>query len=760
MRTQSLEVNDFSGGITDNYVDAPPNRYQKADNFFVTTSRKLRSRPGSEIYDPINYQTPNGNNRIGTLINYDNSATLFVHSGQDIFYIDTTWQKLSGPSGYSVFPTATFSTKASHAQWNRQLFVSNEAFDRVKKIYRDNTGTIQLRTAGLPTPASNPTVTAGAAGANNYLYEFLYFYSYFVDSVEYQDFSSTVQVALSSAAAPDVNAVAITNIPVLTNGVTESWDTANIKVKIYRTTNNGTTLYYIGEVTNGTTSYNDNTADSAIDGLAETLYTTGGVVSNSAPPLAKYLHVTNGICWYAHIKDGTEIFENRVMQSIQDDPDSVPVDFFTDVEESIEGISSVRGIPVVLCKKAIYRIDGLFDELGRGGLTYQKINDTAGCVSHNSIVQTIDGIFWAGNDGFYYSDAYKVLKISNEFNETYKTLVQNATQKKNITGTYDEENNRIIWAVQTDAGSLDNDTWYILDLKWGIKPDSVFTTASGGLSFAPSAIVVFNKELIRADKRGYLFRHNDTLLTDPRVDVFALPSAWGFQTIVWDYRSASMNLGSNFVRKWVPKISISAKNRSNLSLQIISNNDDNRQVLPLSPIRFRGNVIWGDIEVTWGDEDIVWGKDGIIDEIRRFPAKSLRCDFKQVQLTNAFVNVTNSDTLGTVTNAAGTTPFDQNIRYITLDDSVNFDWPREVIDYYISFESDNYELEYQVFTRTDNTITIVDSEDTSPIGSNLKWVLRGKPKNEVFDLVSYVLHYQFLSDSQKTFDAGESGDNS
>ena len=125
----------------------------------------------------------------------------------------------------------------------------------------------------------------------------------------------------------------------------------------------------------------------------------------------------------------------------------------------------------------------------------------------------------------------------------------------------------------------------------------------------------------------------------------------------------------------------------------------------------------------------------------------------------AFVNVTNSTTLGTLTNVAGVTLYDTNVRYLTLDNAVDFDWPREVIDYYISFESDQYTLEYQVFTRTDNTITIVDSENTSPIGAGLNWVLRGKPKNEVLDLVSYVIHYQFLSDTQKTFDSGESGDN-
>lgn len=757
MRNQPLEVNDFSGGLTDNYVDAPQNRYQKADNFFITPNKKLLSRFGSKLYDAVNFQTPNGNNRVGTLINYNNNSILFVHSGQDIFYINTLWQKLIGPSGYTVFTAGNFATKIAHAQWNRHLFVTNEAFSTPMKIYRDNLGVPQVRTAGLPALATSPVFTP-TVGTNNYLYAAIYQYAYFVDTVEYQDFGPTAQVSVPLADAPNINPIVITAIPVLTNGVDQNWDTAAIKLKIYRTINNGDTFYYVGEVTNGTTTFNDTVSDATLQ-LNATLYTTGGILDNDPPPLAKFVHITNGTAFYAHIKEGTEIFSNRVQQSIQDDPDSCPVDFFIDVEEEIDGISSVKGVPIILCQKSIYRLDGFFDELGRGGLTYQKINDTAGCVSHNSILQTIDGIFWAGNDGFYFSDGYRVQKISDGFNDTYKVLVQNETQKKNITGAYDEDNKRIIWCVQTDPSSQDNDTWFMLDLRWGIRDDSTFTTASGGASFAPSSLVVFNKELIRGDKRGYVFKHNENYLTDPRVDVFALPSVWGFETIVWDYRSASMSFGTSMVRKWVPKMSVSAKNVSNLSLQIRSNNDDNRQVLPLSPIRFRGNIVWGDIEVTWGDDSIIWGKDGIIDEIRRFPAKSLRCDYKQIQMTNAYVNVTGSDALGSATSTAGVTVYDSNVRYIVLDNLVDFSWPLESVGYYISFERDGYVQEYAVLTRTGSTITVVDADATSPVGAGLHWMLRGKPKNEVFNLLAYVVHFQPLTDTQKSADYNESGGN-
>ena len=137
--------------------------------------------------------------------------------------------------------------------------------------------------------------------------------------------------------------------------------------------------------------------------------------------------------------------------------------------------------------------------------------DTVGCVSDTSIVQTDFGTFFAGNDGFYWTDSFKVIKVSNEFNERYRALVNN---NKRIYGAYDEENSRIYWSTQREAVSADVDSCFVLDLRFGIRPDSCFTTLSGGDNFAPTAMVFFQKEWIRADYRGYIFKHNKNLLTD------------------------------------------------------------------------------------------------------------------------------------------------------------------------------------------------------------------------------------------------------
>jgi hypothetical protein len=79
-------------------------------------------------------------------------------------------------------------------------------------------------------------VTRGGAGTGDYLYRFVYKYTYTVGTVTFIDRGAVTEVALTSALAPNTSTVAISAIPVLANGATYNWDTTAIKVEIYRTT--------------------------------------------------------------------------------------------------------------------------------------------------------------------------------------------------------------------------------------------------------------------------------------------------------------------------------------------------------------------------------------------------------------------------------------------------------------------------------------------------------------------------------------------
>ena len=744
IQTQPFEIDDFSGGITDNYIQGNKNQYKEGDNLLLKTNRKPFSRPGSDLWDINNPQVPNGQQRVNALLVFDEN-TLLVNSLRNFYYVNAgSFTTLVGPSSNQVLSDGDGSNDTSSAFWNDHLLVTNDAYSKPMKIYRDNGGVLQVRNAGLPALASSPSVVIGSAGSLAYIYAFAYYYEYTTGEKTFIDIGPTTQVQITSSSDPGSSANTINSIPILVNGADNNWDTANIKVKIYRTVGDGDVLYEIGEVNNGITTFNDNNADADIQ-TNLTIYTTGGVLDNDEPPRCKYVHVTNSLGIYANIKDGTEILKNRVLLSVYNDVDSVPSGNIIDVDDEIVGVSSVEHIPLILCKKHIYRIDGFYDEFGGGNPLHQRISDTVGCVSNNSIVQTDFGTFFAGNDGFYWTDSFKVIKVSNEFNERYRLFANN---NRRISSAYDEENSRIYWSVQKDASESDVDSCFVLDLRFGIKPDSCFTTLSGGVNFSPTSMTFFQNEWIRGDKRGYIFKHNENILTDKIIDTLSAPSTWGETTILWDYESCAYHFGTTYLRKWVPKMNIVLENETNISLGIQSINDDGRRIGDLAPLRFRGNVTWGDDDIVWGDPSIIWNYDGFIDEFRRFPAKNLRCNYKQVRLTNGFVTIYGSDTYsqGTVNSTAKT---------VTL---LSGDWPSKAVGYQIFFDTDNYSRGYDISSISTNVLTYSDSADNSVSGQR-KWIIKGYPKEEVFSLIAYVLHYSIMSRTHEGFRNSGTGNN-
>jgi hypothetical protein len=601
--TGLLEQTDFSGGVTDNTIGSTSNKYAAADNLLITASKKLQSRAGSALDNTTAPLIPAGQQRIGTLINYNNDENLLVQSGKNIYVrgTDGEYDTVVGPTGNSVFANTGVADRVSYAQWNKHVVVCSTANDKPQKIFRDG-NTFKCLTCGLPGLASEPII-AGQAGENTYLYGFLLWNSYDIDGTTFEDFGPTTVMEASSIADPSVNNVTISNIPVLSNGLIDNYDTAKIRIKIYRTIAGGTSMFFVGEVINGTTSFVDNVGDTNLQS-GEPIYTTGQILDNDPPPIAKYVHITNGVAYYA--------VGNQVFQAVSGDVDSCPVDLFSDLDEDITGISSINGVPIVFGKRRIWRLEGIFDELGSGQTIPQKISDTAGCLNHNSIVQTNAGLFWFGVDGIYFTNGYQISKVNDDRNESYAAVIATDEQKKNVYGMYDRETNRVWWSIQKDQASLDADSCEILDLRWGIRADSTFTTASGGDSFAPTALCIFKSKLYRADKRGYVFIHDSKLTSDPKVDVFTEASLWNTQPIIYDFKSISYDFGTASVRKYVSKIILVCKNESNLSLAVKSINDENRITDYLIPVRFRGNLIWGDPNAIWGDTTMIWNFDQVI----------------------------------------------------------------------------------------------------------------------------------------------------
>ncbi len=455
---------------------------------------------------------------------------------------------------------------------------------------------------------------------------------------------------------------------------------------------------------------------------------------------------------YANIQDGSELKSNTFRLSKPGEVAHVPSDFEESVDDEITGVSSLKSRWVVFCTSGVWRVEGFFDSLGQGTIQKTKISDVTGCVSNQSIVQTVDGIYWAGTDGFYFTDGFKVLKITEQLNDSYAALNLTVDQKKRIYGKFDSKHKRVHWGVQADSGESDNDSMWVLDLKYGVSPMMPFTTWSNGTSFAPCSFEFVNGNLIRADRRGYLFAHDEVTYTDPKIDTTTAAVNWTTKTIIWNYQSCALDFGLTGQRKFVTRISTTMKNITNLSVQINVTNDDGRHVGALTPIRFRGNLIWDDPDLLWADPDLLWDYAGLIIEQRRMPRASLRCTYKEIQITNGVVPIVNSDVYGTAT-------VDNSAKTVTLNEAATYNWPAQAEDYYISFASDDYEREYLISERTtDDVLTYVDSEDRSPTGVDLEWVLRGQPKGEVANILSYSMDYTEFGKTQDAYSKSESGE--
>lgn len=740
---QPLEISDFSGGKTDNYLAGPLNAAQDMDNLLINKNKKTFSRPGSEIRDSVFSQVPSGVKRI---------SYFWVHRDQQleqterfIFYLaNSAYTELVGPTGNHAFLGVTEADHISQAFWNNHSLLVSDTFATPIKIFKDDSDVFKLLSAGLPDiNATPPTLTSSGGSGSNYIYAFLYRNSYNVEGVVFQDVGATCEVQLLDVAGPDSDTVTISAIPILVNGPADNYDTTNIVIDIYRTQANGTVLTFLHTVTNGTTSYDDTKADTDIVNN-QTIYTNGNVVDNDPPPPAKFVHIANDIAIYAYVQELGVNLPNRIRQSLKGDIDSCPVDFIDDYPDELMGINSVQSAFIIFCTNSTFRMENFFDSQGGGGMSHYRISDTYGCVSNDSIVKVDDGLIFCSLEGWCYTDGYKVVKISNHLNDTYPTLVKTTAQARNIWGAYDKIENRVWFTCKKDSGSPDNDCCFILDLHWGISDMSTFTTASNQLSFLPTCLLFQNGNMYRSDKRGYVFKHDAGFLTDPKVDITILASNWNTKTIIYNYASSVFDFGTAFVRKFVPKILLTLSNLTNIAVQMFSINDNGFQTAPLVAINHTSNILWGDPLVIWGNPSIIWDQTGLIEEIRHFPAKNLRCNYKQIVITNANAIVTNSDTLGLVT-------IDPVLKTATLVNGAN-SWPQASVDYTLSLVNDNYVTQYTISFRTSDTVVhFIDSTGSAPVAGNYKFLVMGYRKNEVLEMLSYTVHFKMLTSSQKPF---------
>jgi hypothetical protein len=850
----TLSVGQF-GGLTDFHIGAQPQEYEKADNLVVDEYGKLISRPGTLLdftgsLARAQVSTSVSTRRIGLMLGQTTGSardyTTIKQAGEKLWYDNgSAMTELVGPASASAFTLAspiTGSTAFAYAEWNKHSIITHESpYQRPVKVYNDSGGTLRLRTAGLPIVANTYTATGGAGA--NYIYALVLKYTYTVEDVTYIDRSAPQFKEFTNIGTTTPGSspgITVGSIPVLANTTGLHYDTTAIKVEVYRTTNAGAVLYYVGEVTNGTTSISDTVSDTTLQNN-ETLYTTGGIVGNDRPPTCKYVHGTTDYVYYAH---GTEVSvttgadlqlqPQRLWQSKRGDPDSVPQGFYADMEQPITGVSSVRSIPVVFCDRSIYRIDGSFDNQGRNGMIPKKISDSVGAVGHLALVQTLQGIFFVGTDGFYFTDGYQVVPLSENFRQRFPALVDTADKRKRICGALDLNEQRVVWAVPNsldEAYPVDDDNagFYCLDIRkrvfttWGsgyqddelnetltgtnvnqlvtfsdttgvdpgqyvfrndelaplqagsitldVTPSTVTVskpasdktskgytflnsekTTSAFRNMLPTAILFANKRLYFGDRHGFTRYFSKTEPSDVWIDASGntVPTDFDKLPIFFDYRGSALDLGTTQARKYVTKILVKARPlldiNAEMTLTVSSENDDSGIDVALEPIYFQRFIPWGSPTASYGDPRLWRPARTIIDTSRRFSARGLRCEYKQISMRPGFVPLFESNQYDTVeVTASGISDTVKSASMSTRD------FPSAIVNYYISFEADNYTKSYLIIQVSGGQVDFSDPDDEVALGTGAKWVIRGYLKASLINLIEYSLFYEVLGPSQLAY---------
>jgi hypothetical protein len=760
LQYQTTRIADFSGGITDKYINAPDSKYKKAEGFNIT-ERGLELRSGFVVaYDQESLQRMMG---IWAL-----NDDMFVLRGSSVYYFDKnagTLTLVNTPNatlffnyfGASVFPNAI--------EWKDTLLMSNTGqvspvdFDTPMRIYRDNNGVIRSHELGLPEyPAGTIPNPFDPGAGKTYDYAFVYEYTYYVGDTQFKNvgvpyfYDGVTKVN-------DIDAINYVNVQffqtILPAG--NRLDTANIKIGIYRTkeylSSDFGTYYKVGEVANGFAgTFVDNVTDAnLVTGV--TLYTSSGEVERYKPPRCKYILAVNDIVYYLYAIEeapgGDIIHPYRFYQSIPGTADAFDPSFYKDVDDEIMGGTHINGSPIIMTSTYIYRVESAIDIFGNGTIRTRVISDSAGLLNHNSIVRTGDKVFFAGNNGFYVTDGFKaeILPASKELQDSYRRFTNSAAKRSRIWGTYDIFHERIIWCMADN--NSENNYWWILDLNTG-----GFTTATGKTFFS-SAVLAMEDEIYRCDDQGYIYRHRDDYYNDYVRDTSVPATSWRKTHIPFDYISAAVDFGDPHIRKWVRELTLSTSTQGKIAYDIESINDDGRQQLPMKQVQFINTIIWDDPAILWGDPDLIWRMPNVFTKQRHFPRRSMRCRRKQVRILPAKIILFKSDTYG-VADVDYVNPNDPTQLVVTLPDSIT--WPLDIVDDTIYFESEDYQIEHRIISRSNDTLVVVGGGTIGP-ATGAKWIIKGYNKLQRFELNYLSMEFALITNEGAEYKQSEDGEN-
>ena len=809
---ESIEIDDFSGGITDlGKKPSKRNQYEIADNLLISDDRGLISRPGLVCWNESDPFIKNGSSVVQTVLGvYELEGYLIAFCEDRYFYYtkvdkSTVWTRIQGPVNDNT--VSPYPCRIVVSKWNGHLIITVDPNDKSaigyfpdpvgdppeykrvppRKIFIqanralttpfDIAGVPVIRTLQLPLP-KNINLVDNGSGAFRYSYKIGFAYRYFAvingEILEFLDLGPyEIHEAIMTAAITGSNELTIEWSKLKNNSFGynaggsftdfELWDAPNISMYFSRTENVSDIFY---ELTNGlfgiTNDNNEGAADADdgdyddgnVDGVAgiagyPTSYDEDGSLMIVPVTSGPYYHTVVGDkAWYLNDLQG----QTRLLQSFSGNPSSTNPSLFTTFDEPGIGLSNFNGNPIVFTNGFAYRVDGVFDEFGGGRLISKLISDRFGCISHYTIMKTEIGVFYFSNTGICFTNGISALKVSNHLNKSYLSWVKTQAQIDKIYGVYANTQNKVYWFIEEPNG----DTFFlVLDLKYGVTEECSFSK----IKF--SSLLDIRSIFVHPDNDDVLLSSEEFILEmdgEARDDVIPnndMPVVWKTSPILYEFKTVAYNMGSSLLTKRSEFVLFNLKDSDDftgLSCRPLGYNDREPNPRYLDSCFFYQRMHeYGElVGQEYGNPDPQWNNTQVIPFKRHFHGDSLRYIYKQFGLKNLPVSIHFSSEYedGVFEETVGSTS-------LTLPNTTSLAVPdSDDTSWYMYTSLDEYEVPIPVISVTITTETVFALEVNSEITSGtltiegVKWKLARIRKNEIFYLLALGMPFDVIGDQR------------
>ena len=383
-----IEINSFLGlNSKKSKAKLEPGFSSSSEKFFnidLSTPGEAKTRGGSDTVQTLGYVIRHIHD---WFVAYLNSHYIAIAGGTKVSILDQNHAILDEDTGFTDGEIFDF------LNYGDELFYSNGVDEpRIASIISSAPA---FRKWGITKPSSANTFAAdsGTGLTGTYLYKYTY-----VNSVSGHESTASAASASKTVANKTINL----------SGLTASADPQVDKINIYRTTNGGAFYFYLTQISNGTTTYADSTADTSLGSTEAPLY-------NDPPSLFAGIEEWDGRIFGFEANSTILKFSNDEFYSLTGNPEeSFHPDNYINLRAKIYAIKKSPNFNElwVHTSKGVYGI--VRTEIAADAYTAQVRNSSIYGASQFCVVNIY-------NQQWFLTDDWRIISIDSAGNINYES---------------------------------------------------------------------------------------------------------------------------------------------------------------------------------------------------------------------------------------------------------------------------------------------------------------------------------------------------